>query len=88
MKAYPIWTEVTACNYKSSKSYGSKDTSQQIIYVGTSKNNSHELAEIITTRRQIDDKIHFKLSVDDVIMKETVMCAKTKEIINEFNYIK
>ena len=78
---YPIWTEVTACNYKSSKSFGSKDTSEQNIYVGTGKNNSNHLAKLVTTRRVIGDNTHFKISIDNIIIKEMIMCNKTKSII-------
>ena len=78
---YPIWTEVTACNYKSSKSFGSKDTSEQNIYVGTSANNSNHLAKLVTTRRVIGDNTHFKISIDNIIIKEMIMCNKTKSII-------
>ncbi len=82
MKSYPIWTEVTACNYKNSKSFGSKETSQQKIYVGTSKKNSHELATIVTTRRIENDVVVFRFSVDGNVLKEIRMCNKTKNIIN------
>jgi len=67
----PIWIDVEACIYQSSKSFGAKDTSKQTIYVGSSAKNSHEFAEIIVTRR-IDDEgnVVFKLSVDGKILKE------------------
>jgi len=76
-RSYPIYTRVTACNYKSSKSFGSKRTSQQNICVGTSKKNSHELAEIITTKREEGDNVIFKFSVDGIVLKEIIMCNKT-----------
>ena len=82
MKSYPIWTKVTACNYKSSKSFGSKETSQQKIYVGTSKKNSHQIAEIVTTKRIKNDVVVFSFSVDGNVLKEIKMCNKTKSIIN------
>lgn len=81
MKSYPIWHDITACNYKSSKSYGSKDTAQTKVYVGTCKSNSHLLGEVITTRRVVGDITYFKLSVDNDIIKEVKMCNKTKNII-------
>ena len=87
MRSYPIYTKVTACNYKSDKSFGSKETSQQNIYVGTSKNNSHELAEILTTKRVVGDQTHFKFSVDGNILKIVVMCNKTKEIVKRHNFL-
>ena len=69
MKSYPIWTDVEACIYKSSKSFGAKDTSTQTINVGTSAKNSHEIATICTTRREVDDEIIFKFSVDGEVLK-------------------
>jgi hypothetical protein len=52
--AKPIWNEVENCQYKTSKSYGNKDTGQVTIYVGSSSKNSHELVKHITTRRLLD----------------------------------
>ena len=72
MKAYPIWHDVTACNYSSDKSWGSKDTSNEKILVGSSASNSYQLAEVITTKRLIDDQIIFRTSVDGIIMKEAI----------------
>lgn len=80
-RSYPIWTEITACNYKSSKSFGSKETSHQKIYVGAGKNHSHLLAEITTTKRVIDGIVYFKFSYDGNIVKEIKMCEKTKQIL-------
>lgn len=81
MRSYPIWTKVEACIYKSDKSFGAKDTSIQTILVGTSARNSHELAEIKTTRREIGDEVVFKFSVDGEVLKELRFDKKTKEII-------
>ncbi len=80
---YPIWTKVTACNYKGSKSFGSKQTSIQDIYIGTGVSNSHKLVTIKTTKRIIDDNIVFRFSYDDIIVKEIKMNNKTKKIIND-----
>ena len=80
-RSYPIWIDVNACIYKSSKSYGARDTNEQTIYVGTSRSNSHEIANIKTTRREIDGQIVFKFSVDDEILKELRFDAKTKKLI-------
>ena len=87
-RSYPIYTKITACNYKSSKSFGSKNTSQQNIFVGTSASNSHELAEIVTTKREEGNNVIFKFSVDGIVLKEVIMCNKTKEIIEKHNYLK
>ena len=81
MRSYPIWTKVEACIYKSDKSFGAKDTSKQTINVGTSARNSHEIAEIITTRREIGDEIIFKFSVNGEVVNEIRFNKKTKEKI-------
>jgi hypothetical protein len=81
MKHYPIWIDVNACIYKSSKSYGAKDTNEQTIYVGTSRSNSHELVRIVTTKREKGNYIVFKFSVDDNVIKTKYMDKKTKEIV-------
>ncbi len=81
MRSYPIWNKVEACIYKSDKSYGAKDTSKNTIYVGTSANNSHELATVTTTRRVVGDTTVFRLGVDGKVIKKIVMCNKTKEIL-------
>ena len=81
MRSYPIWHDITACNYKSSKSYGSKNTAQTKVYVGTSATNSNLLATVITTKRVVSDITYFRLSVDNVIIKELRMCNKTNTII-------
>ena len=75
--AFPIYHKVTACNYKGDKSWGSKDTSQEVIFVGSSVSNSHELASTVTTKRHSihekwGDVIIFKYSVDDKILKESI----------------
>ena len=40
-RQYPIWNKVTACIYKSSKSYGVKNTGEVEVRIGTSRSNSH-----------------------------------------------
>ncbi len=80
-RVYPIWTKVEACIYKSDKSFGAKDTSSQEIFVGTSAKNSHEIAQICTTRREVDNEIIFKFSVDNEILKEIRFDKKTKKLV-------
>jgi len=80
-RSYPIWTKVEACIYKSDKSFGAKDTSTQTIMVGTSAKNSHEIAQICTTRREVDNQIIFKFSLDGEILKELKFNKKTKELV-------
>lgn len=73
--SYPIWHDVDACHYKSSKSWGGKNTSVDRIRVGSSLKNSELLGEVITTRRFFEDEklgpvCVFKLSVDQIVLKE------------------
>jgi hypothetical protein len=73
----PIWHAVEACIYQAVKSYGAKDTSKSKVLVGSSKSNSHQLAEVVTTRRFEEHKKYgsiciFKHSVDGVILKEMI----------------
>ena len=41
MRQYPIWNTITACIYKSDKSYGVREKGMVNVRVGTSSNNSH-----------------------------------------------
>ena len=68
--AKPIWTEVEACTYKSSKSWGAIDTCSFRQYVGSSAKNSHLQCSFITTKRfnAEDDTWIFKTSINDVIL--------------------
>jgi hypothetical protein len=50
-RSYPIWNEVEACTYKTSKSWGAKDTCAVTVNVGTSATYSETLVEHVTTRR-------------------------------------
>ena len=50
---WPIWNEITACNYEGegAKNYGSKDTGECTVKIGTSAKNSHVFVRHTTTRR-------------------------------------
>jgi len=88
-RSYPIWHEVTACNYNSGKSYGSRDTGATTVKIGTSGSNSHELVHHFTTRREIGDFIVFRFGYQTPEMKEPqvlvtrYMVAKTREMMPE-----
>ena len=75
--AKPIWNEVTACIYNSSKSFGAKDTSEMKTYVGSSSSNSHLLGEVVTTRRFKEHEKYgsvciFRQSIDGVVLNEMI----------------
>jgi len=90
-RSYPIWNKVTACIYNSNKSYGAKDDSNCEILVGSSSGNSHTMAKIRTTRSVMGDEIHFKLSVNDMIIKTMIFENKNGragELLNEHDILK
>lgn len=87
--SYPIWNDVEACIYKSSKSYGAKDTSEATVRVGTSAKNSEVLVTHCTTKRIEGDYTVFKFGVDFEdgkglqVLKTKWMNTKTKEWFDE-----
>ena len=50
-RQYPIYNKVTACIYKSDKSYGVRETGEVEVLVGTSSKNSHHFVKHSTTHR-------------------------------------
>jgi len=55
MKQYPIWNIITACIYKSEKSYGVRNTGDVEVRVGTSSRNSHKFLQHTTTHRLLNN---------------------------------
>lgn len=84
-RSYPIWVDVRACIYNSSKSYGAKNVNEQSILVGSSASNSHTLVNIATKRSVgYSDKhgfrtVWFRFYVDDVLMKHVVFRADAND---------
>ena len=77
MRQYSIWHNVQACHYKSDKSYGGKDNSEDLIVVGSGARNSHELANTVTIRRFFKHEKFgavccFMYKVDGVVLKELI----------------
>jgi len=78
MKQYPIWNKVTACTYKSSKSWGARETAAVTVKVGSSSSNSNDLLTHMTTYRKVwstkkDQYFHvFKFGVDGVVLKAMI----------------
>ena len=90
---YPIWHKVTACIYKSSKSYGGRNDSGETIYVGTSATYSYKHCQILTTRREIQhpkfgDCYIFRTSIDDVVLKESLVRIKDKQLVQQRTKLK
>jgi len=88
-RSYPIYHEVTACNYKSTKNYGSRDTAETTIKIGTSKSNSHELATHFTTRRENGEYTVFRFGwmlpgeKSGTVLVTRYMHTKTREMMPE-----
>lgn len=79
MKSYPIWNEVEACIYNSSKSYGAKLQSNVNVKVGTSARNSHDFLTHRTTCRDLEDgSKEFRFYVDDKLIKRAVVTSEKK----------
>jgi len=75
-KSYPIWIDVSGDNYKTSKSFGSRDSVTMDINVGSSARNSHELARVSIHMQQDDaGNRTFALAVDGLVMRSGVMTA-------------
>jgi hypothetical protein len=87
IKQYPIWHEVQACHYQSSKSYGGMNNSVDKICVGNGNSNSIELATVATTRRLIEvdgeRMVSFHLKVDGQTIKEALFKRDEKDRATE-----
>ena len=68
--SYPIWVDVQACLYKSSKSYGARDTNFESIKVGTSPRYSHDFYTRATNRKvlQSTEDLQMLSYSEDTIM--------------------
>ena len=78
-KSYPIWINVSGHNYKTDKSFGSRDSVAMDIKVGSSKTNSHELARVsIHWREDAAGNRTFALAVDGLVLRSAVMTADKK----------
>ena len=79
-KSYPIWNEVEACIYNSSKSYGVKEKWVVNVKVGTSRTYSFDFVNHKTTKKEITkDILEYHFYVDDVLIKRSQFNKKTKE---------
>ena len=75
MRQYPIWMDVSACIYQSSKSYGVKKDGVTKVLVGHSSSNSHHFAEVTVTCREaeVGRSRTFRLYVDGKMVKEATV---------------
>ena len=78
-KSYPIWINVSGDNYKTSKSFGSRDYVAMDIRVGSSKTNSHDLARVSVHWSEDEaGNRTFALALDGLCMRSGVMTADKK----------
>ena len=78
-KSYPIWINVSGDNYKTDKSFGSRDHVTMDIRVGSSKTYSNELARVsIHMREDGAGNRTFALAVDGLAVRSGVMTADKK----------
>ena len=78
-QSYPIWIKVSGDNYKTSKSFGSRDHVTMDIKVGSSARNSNDLARVsIHMREDEAGNRTFALALDGLVMRSGVMTADKK----------
>ena len=79
--SYPIWNKITACIYKSGKSYGVKKDGLTEILIGTSASNSHEFAKVRTTHRKNEDGTRtYHFYIDDQLYKTATLQGREIDI--------
>ena len=83
-RAYPIWNNVDACIYGSSKSWGAKDTCNVNVSVGSSSKYSNHFVNYTTTKREIKKNLfEFRHYVDKKLIKRALFDNLTKS----FNFL-
>jgi hypothetical protein len=74
MRQWPIWNQITACVYKSDKSYGVKATGEVTVKVGTSSRNSHIFLRHTTTHRMLDNgDREYRFYLDGEVIRRAVL---------------
>ena len=74
MKQYPIWNKITACIYKSNRSYGVKNNGDVEVRIGTSSRNSHLFLRHSTTHRVLENgDREYRFYIDDVCVRKAVL---------------
>jgi hypothetical protein len=81
MRQYPIWNIITACIYKSAKSYGVKDTGEVEVRVGTSSSNSHLFLKHTTTHRQLENgDREYRFYIDGKCIRRAILKKGSSEL--------
>jgi len=82
MRQYPIWNIITACIYKSGKSYGVKDTGEVEVRVGTSSSNSHLFLKHTTTHRQLENgDREYRFYIDSELIKRALLPKGKSDLV-------
>tara|TARA_R100000149_G_C5824188_1_gene102294 strand:- start:202 stop:486 length:285 start_codon:yes stop_codon:yes gene_type:complete len=80
-KSYPIWNRITACIYKSDKSYGVRERGEVEVRIGTSGSNSYHFLNHKTTHKILENgDREYRFYVDDVLIKRALLPKGSKEI--------
>jgi|TARA_A100000171_G_C2030772_1_gene95703 hypothetical protein len=78
-QSYPIWIDVSGDNYKTNKSFGSRDSVALDIKVGSSARNSNDLARVsIHMREDAAGNRTFALALDGLVVRSAVMTKEKK----------
>ncbi len=81
MKSSPIYNLISNPGRTSDCSFGSSEGFTQDIRVGTSRTNSHSLANISVNRFQQDDgTVLFQLFLDGTMVKSGILDGKTFDL--------
>tara|TARA_B100001094_G_C17891160_1_gene651762 strand:- start:78 stop:410 length:333 start_codon:yes stop_codon:yes gene_type:complete len=82
MKSYPIWNQVTACIYKSGKSWGARKDALVSVFVGTSRRNSHAFVEHSTTHREHPNGVReYRFHVNGACIKRALLFPKSDSLL-------
>ena len=73
-KSYPIWNKITACIYKSNKSYGVRERGEVEVRIGTSGSNSYHFLNHKTTHKVLENgDREYRFYVNDVLVKRALL---------------
>tara|TARA_Y100000768_G_scaffold385567_1_gene371945 strand:- start:2604 stop:2879 length:276 start_codon:yes stop_codon:yes gene_type:complete len=73
-KSYPIWNKITACIYKSNKSYGVRERGEVEVRIGTSSSNSYHFLNHRTTHKVLENgDREYRFYVNDVLVRRALL---------------
>ena len=93
MRQYPIWCDVDAPNYKSDKSFGTRDYTTTDVKIGTSRVNSFDFVKTEIKKSEfLEDNVvngvikgpklcyEFEFLVDGEVVKKAYYDTRNKEV--------